>query len=95
MSTFHGVVTCGYCGGISQPVSRVVAGPEQDEPAPASSFIADVAAFRALTPEQRAALLLIGADGPALLDAARRLTAEDEGFFALRNAVARIDARRP
>lgn len=134
MSVFRGVFTCENCGveagahvgdalacprPVSQPLSRVVAGPGVPrchggaghcgsewcgvcassiftETSPASSLIADVAAFRALTPEQRTALLQIGADGVALLEAARA-AAEDpsnrETVLSLRPPVARIDMR--
>jgi len=117
---------------VSQPLSRVVAGPDlldgaraivhsiggdpltiqvqghaeralnglYERSAPASSLIADVAAFRALTPEQRAALLQIGADGVALLEAARTLR-EPVDFAAflgamesVREIAGRIDARK-
>lgn len=68
--------------------------------APACSLIADVAAFSALSPEQRAALLQIGADAVALLDAARatvgapNLKVAREQGRVLVAFLARIDARR-
>lgn len=88
---------------VSQPLSRVVAEPECCG-APASSLIADVAAFRALTPQQRAALLAIGANGPALLEAGEmwglirvfrgQAAATQDAADTLAEMFARIDARR-
>lgn len=96
---------------ISQPVSRVVAGfpcliceahPCEcaaplllDGQPPSSSYIRDVAAFRALSAEQRAALLKIGEDAPALLLAAHETR---RGLYGagdrLADALKRIDARK-
>lgn len=67
-----------------------------DEPAPA-----DVAAFRALTAEQRTALLRIGGDGEALLNAAEMVDrdrgdddARNLAWSKLHTVLARIGARR-
>lgn len=74
---------------ISQPVSRVVAGPIVADVADA-----DAAAFRALSTEQRVALLRIGADGAALLSGVREMRKLGVLPDWLAAVVDRFDARK-
>jgi hypothetical protein len=65
-----------------------------DEPPASASLVATVAALRAMSSEQRAALLVIGAEAPALLEAAGRAVAFDgrsAHIDALAAVLARID----